>query len=76
MMWFYCYFSSSSGSIARLTSPRKLVYERKRRNQYVLDAFIEWLNDDLICFIALDGDQGAAYLVTVNLAMEPEEEEK
>ncbi|MEL6631910.1 MAG: hypothetical protein AAFQ83_10590 [Bacteroidota bacterium] len=58
------------------TSPRKLVYERKRRNQYVLDAFIEWLNDDLICFIALDGDQGAAYLVTVNLAMEPEEEEK
>ncbi|MEL6131923.1 MAG: hypothetical protein AAFR59_01025 [Bacteroidota bacterium] len=57
------------------TSPRRLVYERRRRNQYVLDAFIEWLNDDLICFVALDGEQGSAYLVTVNLAMEPEEDE-
>lgn len=59
-----------------LVTDRKLIYKGERRDQFFLKAFSQWLNEDLISFIVLEGVRGQAYLVTVNIAQEPEEEEK
>ncbi|MCI4668787.1 MAG: hypothetical protein MRZ79_11675 [Bacteroidia bacterium] len=59
-----------------VSSERKMVYAGKRRDQYFLKAFAEWLNNDLLSVVILEGVRGKAYLVTVNTGQEPEEEEE
>ncbi|MDX2283114.1 MAG: hypothetical protein NW241_03090 [Bacteroidia bacterium] len=53
---------------------RKLLYEGKRRSQFVLNAYTEWLNPDLLTLTMLDGDMLDAILLTLNLSAEPEPE--
>lgn len=59
-----------------LATSRKMIYEGNRRDQFFLKAFTEWLNDDLLSFVVLEGIRGQAYLITVNTAQEPTEEEE
>ncbi|MFK7923765.1 MAG: hypothetical protein AB8H47_17530 [Bacteroidia bacterium] len=55
-------------------SNRKLVYEGQRRTQYFLRPYTVWHNNFLVSFVVLDGEQGEAWLVSVNLLGEPSEE--
>lgn len=56
-------------------SNRKLIYEGLRRTQYFLRPYTVWHNNFLVSFVILDGEQGEAWLVSVNLLGEPSEEE-
>lgn len=57
-------------------SNRKQLYEGKRRTQYYLRPYTVWHNNFLVSFVVLDGEQGEAWLVSVNLLGEPSEEEE
>ncbi|MEO0896591.1 MAG: hypothetical protein AAFY71_09350 [Bacteroidota bacterium] len=54
-------------------SDRKLIYKGKRRDQYFLKAYTEWLNEDLLSFMVMEGLKGQVYLVTVNVNQEEDE---
>lgn len=60
----------------RDVSERIQIYHGKRRDQYFLRAFVEWLNPDIVSFLVIDGDSGNAYSIAVNVEMEPSEEEE
>ncbi|GAB4418010.1 MAG: hypothetical protein OHK0039_29070 [Bacteroidia bacterium] len=53
-------------------SARTLVYESRRRNTYLLNAYTEWLNPDIVSFVAVDTPGGSAYTVVVNVEAEPQ----
>lgn len=57
-------------------STRKLLYEGERRVQYFLRPYTVWHNNFLVSFITTEGENGEAWLVSVNLLGEPEEEEE
>lgn len=61
---------------SRDISERLLLYEGKRRDQYLLRAFVEWINPAIVSFLMVDGDSGDAYSVAVNVEMKPSEEEE
>ncbi|MDX1909451.1 MAG: hypothetical protein SF053_20595 [Bacteroidia bacterium] len=55
-------------------SPRVMLFEGKRRSQFLLSAYTEWLSEDLISLVLIDGEQGDAWSVCVNIRAKPEEE--
>ena len=57
-------------------SQKKKIYEGERRYQFFLNPYTVWLNDDLLSFIMIEGDNGSAYRVSVNLAKDFVEEDK
>ncbi|MEL6252696.1 MAG: hypothetical protein AAFR87_11845 [Bacteroidota bacterium] len=57
-------------------SQKKKIYEGERRYQFFLNPYTVWLNEDLLSFIMIEGDNGSAYRVSVNLAEEFLEEDK
>lgn len=57
-------------------SQKKKIYEGERRYQFFLNPYTVWLNEDILSFIMIEGDNGSAYRVSVNLAEEFVEEEK
>ncbi|MEL7341115.1 MAG: hypothetical protein AAGM67_11555, partial [Bacteroidota bacterium] len=56
-------------------SNRKLLYEGERRVQYFLRPFTVWHNNYLVSFVSTEGENGEAWLVSVNLLGEPQEED-
>ncbi|MEM7367128.1 MAG: hypothetical protein AAF587_00935 [Bacteroidota bacterium] len=60
----------------REVTDRIQIYHGKRRDQYLLRAFIDWLNPAIVSFLVIDGDSGNAYSIAVNVEMEPVEEEE
>jgi hypothetical protein len=69
---FHRQVNLSSGEI----SPRLAVYEGRRRDQYFLPAYVEWLNDDILSLLLIDSEHSDPLLLTINLAQEPEAPEK
>ncbi|MEL6590435.1 MAG: hypothetical protein AAFQ68_10155 [Bacteroidota bacterium] len=57
-------------------STRKLLYEGERRVQYFLRPYTVWHNNFLVSFVTTEGENGEAWLVSVNLLGAPEEEEE
>ena len=57
-------------------SDRIQIYDGKRRNQYFIKPYTIWLNQDILTFVMIEGDDGNAYVVTVNLQAESEDEEE
>ncbi|MEL7534886.1 MAG: hypothetical protein AAFN10_26525, partial [Bacteroidota bacterium] len=57
-------------------SNRSKIYEGLRRTQYYLRPYTVWHNNFLVSFVVLDGEQGEAWLVSVNLLGEPAEEDE
>lgn len=68
--FFYRFIDLPSAHV----SPRLQLYEGKRRNQYFLKAYAQWMNPDILTFMMMDGDNGQRYLVVVNVAAEPDPE--
>ena len=56
-------------------SDRLQIYDGKRRNQYFIKPYTVWMNPDILTFVIVEGDDGTAYVVTVNLQAEEEEDE-
>lgn len=69
---FYRSINLKNGDI----SPKQKVYEGERRYQFLLNPYTLWLNEDILSFIIIEGDNGSAYRVSVNLSEEFKEEEK
>lgn len=59
-----------------LVSPRKLVYETRRRTHHTPFAFIEWVNGDILQMLSYEGDDERLYGVSINLALPPLSEEE
>lgn len=59
-----------------IVSPRKLVYETRRRAHHTPFAFIEWINGDILQILSYEGDDERLYGVTINLALPPLSEEE
>ncbi|MEM6802656.1 MAG: hypothetical protein AAF696_14705, partial [Bacteroidota bacterium] len=57
-------------------SQKKKIYEGERRYQFFLNPYTLWMNEDILSFIMIEGDNGSAYRISVNLAGEFVEEEK
>ena len=60
----------------REISDRLQIYQGKRRDQYLLKAYVEWINPAIVSFLMIDGDSGNAYNVAINVEMAPIEEEE
>ncbi len=54
-------------------SERKILYEGRRRNQYVPSAYICWLNPEHVVMMVFDGDSQIPYLVTIRVNNKPED---
>lgn len=63
---FYRKVNLTTGEI----SPRMMLYSGKRREQLLLKAYTVWLNPSLVTLIMIDGDEGNAYVVCVNVDSE------
>ncbi len=48
-------------------TPRKIFYEGRRRTQYLLPPYICWLSGGHVAMMALDGDGGRPYLLTLRV---------
>lgn len=57
-------------------SPKKKIYEGERRYQFLLHPYTLWLNEDILSFIIIEGENGSAYRLSVNLSEEFTEEDK
>ncbi|MEZ4825034.1 MAG: hypothetical protein R3C61_01890 [Bacteroidia bacterium] len=51
-------------------SPRLMLYDGKRREQFLLKAYTVWLNPSLVTLVMIDGEEGNAYAVCVNVDSE------
>lgn len=59
-----------------VVSPRKLVYEPRRRTHHTPFAFVEWINGDILQILSYEGDDERLYGVSINLAQPPLSEEE
>lgn len=59
-----------------IVSPRKLVYETRRRTHHTPFAFVEWVNGDILQILSYEGDDERIYGVSINLALPPLSEEE
>lgn len=59
-----------------VVSPRKLVYDPRRRTHHTPFAFIEWINGDILQILSYEGDDERLYGVSINLALPPLSEEE
>jgi hypothetical protein len=59
-----------------LISPRQLFFEGERRRQYWPAAYTTWITPSILTFICLDGENGKAYLVSVDVDAEPVPDEE
>ncbi|MEZ4776305.1 MAG: hypothetical protein R3D00_24230 [Bacteroidia bacterium] len=63
---FYRKVNLATGEI----SPRMMLYSGKRREQLLLKAYTVWLNPSLVTLVMIDGEEGNAYVVCVNVDSE------
>jgi hypothetical protein len=55
-------------------SDRMLLYEGRRRRQFLVQAYVEWLNPAIVSLLMMDGEDGRFFQANVNILTAPEEE--